>query len=325
VDNERTDSYTADGGIVTPFKTIQAAIDTVAADTTATVAYTIDISGGVYRENLTLQDSDLKWLYMKGSGLVYIEPDSGNALTSTANNGNLATLQMQGITFSKPVVITGPDNGAGFVDVQLKDCNWTKTGTLSVSCVNNFTIRNCYIEQPVTFANVNWSWIDSTQMQGAFACNYTDTNIPSSGSAGTVLMTGDFLSGAFSETVGGTATLTVAATGCRFSGAAGVTIPAGATFIAYNSSLRGSWINNGALQLRGSFVQGTITGTGTTTYETKASQVGTSAGGTVEEALVPPAYMILGASPSATPSGYTDTTKTITGTDATVYKVYVKD
>ncbi len=40
---------------------------------------------------------------------------------------------------------------------------------------------------------------------------------------------------------------------------------------------------------------------------------------------VPSGYMILGASDSETPADYTDSAKTITGTDLTVYKVYIKN
>lgn len=273
VDLNRTDSYTEDGSVLRPFKTIMGAVNQVITNAdNATYTYDIEIMNGNYVENIILENALLYYLNFKANGVVSNTPASGNAFQSTTLNTNLQNLHIQGITFRKPFVITGQNGDASFTDVILTDCNFPTGATIGLTCVNTFTVRGGYIETAITYNNVNWSWVEGTQVQGNWSFTMDSTGaVPSQGSAGTLLFTGGFFSGTPSFTIGGVATYTVAPTGSRFGNSA-VTVPAGVTIIAYSSLLRGTWTNNGALNLRGSFAQG-LAGTDPVITYQPASQI----------------------------------------------------
>ncbi len=262
VDKQRADTYTANGSISKPFKTIQAAIDAVAVLGLAEYL-TIDISNGVYLENLVLENAGIKDIKLQGHGYVSINPASGNALQSTANNDNLFALYVENIVFAKPVVLTGSSGATSFSDVWFKDVSFTGTSSLTATCINNLTFTNLYSERPFVYNNVVWSYIESAQLQGTFNITMDSAqDFPSGGSDGTILANGVFESGTLSYTIGGTATYTVAPNGCRW-GAGAVTVPAGVSVLAYNSFLRGTITNNGSVTLRNSTMEGYVAGTGT--------------------------------------------------------------
>ncbi len=63
VDNNRTDTYTADGSQAKPFKTIQAAIDSI-IDAGGSKRYVVIIMAGNYTENVALKS----FVYLQGAG-----------------------------------------------------------------------------------------------------------------------------------------------------------------------------------------------------------------------------------------------------------------
>lgn len=287
VDHSRS-GYTPDGTILQPYPTIQAAIDAVAALGPAAY-YTIDIADGVYTENIVLENAGLKYVKLQGHGYVSINPSSGNALQSAANNDNLVALHVDNLIFAKPVVLTGANGASSFADVLLANVSFTGTATLTATCLNNLSMRNVYSEQAISYTNVAWSYLESGQLQGTFSCTQDSAlDTPSGGAAGTVLANGIFLSGTCSYTIGGSGTLTLAPNGCRWGNGA-VTVPSGVTIYAYNSYIRGTQTNNGAIVLRNSTMEGYVAGTGTlTTTAQPASQYANDSvvsGTTVKDAL----------------------------------------
>jgi hypothetical protein len=267
VDGNRTDTYVEDGSVDHPYKTIQAAINAIAALADSANYHVVSITSGVYAENLILENAGLYYVKLQGEGYVSINPSSGNALRSTATNANLNALLVSNIGFAKPVVITGPAATAtAFQDVIWEHVKFTGTATLAVTCVNNFSLVNPYSEQNITYQNVAWSYVESGQLQGQFNFTMDDTQpIPSGGNAGTILANGVFQSGAVSYTIGGTATYTVAVQACRWGTTGAITVPAGCTLLGYNSWFRGTHTNNGAITLRNSATEGYTAGTGTLT------------------------------------------------------------
>jgi hypothetical protein len=267
VDGSRADVYTADGSAERPYKTIQAAINAVAALGSAAY-HVIEIASGIYVENLLLEHLGLQYLKLQADGYVSINPVAGNALQSAALNSNLKALLVSGLIFSKPVVITGPAGPASaFNDVFWDHCKFTGTGTLAVTCVNNFSMDTPYSECAIAFVNVAWSYIAGGQLQGALSLTMNDTlPIPSTGKDGTLLANGVFQSGAVSYAIGGTSLYTVAPQACRWGAAGAVTVPAGLTLLAYDSFVRGTHTNNGVVTLRNSHVEGYVAGTGSMTF-----------------------------------------------------------
>lgn len=287
VDNGRVDVYTEDGSISKPFKAIQSAINALAAAAPAYYA-TIEIAGGVYAENLVLENAGLKYVKFQGKGYVSINPVAGNALQSTANNANLFALHLSDIIFAKPVVITGSAAATCFNDVLWTNVRFVTGSSLTVTCVNNISMVDVYSEVAFVYSNVAWSYLEGGQLQGTFSFTMDDTaTLPSGGKDGTILANGIFQSGTVSYAIGGTATYTVALNGCRW-GSGAVTVPAGVSVLAYASYLRGVVTNNGAITLRSATMQGYVAGTGTLTLNQPASQYANDSGvvgTTVKDAL----------------------------------------
>jgi len=109
VDVARTDTYTADGSILRPFKTIQAAIDLattltairVAADTYAQAVYTIDVAAGIYSANLTVGKIKNLTFRLRGAYITgNIAYDSGSVGGSADNY--YSRLEFIGVAGNRP-------------------------------------------------------------------------------------------------------------------------------------------------------------------------------------------------------------------------------
>jgi len=289
VDKNRSDTYTENGSITKPYKTIQAAIDAIA--TLGLAEYMIvDIASGIYTENLVLENTGLKYIKLQGNGYVSINPVSGNALQSIANNDNLVAFYLDNIGFAKPVVLTGSNGASSFVDVLFTDISFTGTSSLIVTCINNISMKGVYSERPFTYVNVNWSNIQDSQLQDTFSFTSDSTqNIPSWGVNGTIQVFGSALLGAANYIIGGSATYTIAVIGSRWGSNSPITLPAGVTIYAYASFVRGTHTNNGSIVLRSSNIEGYVAGTGTLKITAQpASQINndsTVTGVTVKDAL----------------------------------------
>jgi len=201
---------------------------------------------------------------------------AGNSIQSTANNANLVKFRMRNIECTRPFTLVGPSAGTCFGDVWLDNCKFVgANGTVTATCVNNLSLSNCYFENSVTLVNVAWFYSAAAEMQGAFSMTCSSlVDAPSGGFNCASLINGVYGLGAATLTKGGTAIGSLTVVGSRMNSSSGtVTIPVGWTVQLYGSFMRGNVVNNGTLQLRSGFVEGTLTGTGTTTRNQKASQV----------------------------------------------------
>ena len=291
VDKNRTDTYTATGEESKPFKTIQAAVNAVAAVAVAGQDWGLLIYTGQYVENVVLESTGLHSLALVAvGGVVGIVPATGNALQSTASNGNLLKFRMFNIEFTRPIVITGPNGGACFADVWHQDCKFAAGATIALNCINNWSMMDCYVEDAISLTNVAWFYVDSARMNGAIsmACD-SALPIPSGGLPGYAFFNGVYAQGALTLTKGGTGTGVVVAVGSRINSSSGtITNPAGWTLQAYASHIRGNLVNAGTFQQRTSFVEGTLTNSGTWTLNQTAGQLrndSTMSGTTVKDAL----------------------------------------
>lgn len=274
VDGGRSDTYVEDGSVSYPFKTIQAAIDQIIDnDDNSIYPYSIHMASWLYAENIVLEDLKLHHIDLIGDGIVRINPTSGNALQSTANNTNLVDFHCQNIIFAKPFVITGANASAAFADVFHTNCSFVLDGAITLTCVNNFGLRGCYSEQPITLNNVNYQYHESSHLQGDMAFNFDSAaDMPSWGESCLMIMNGCYESGNVTFSVAGTATFAMVLNGCRVS-STGATIPAGVTIHNYNSYVRGTWVNNGNIVLRGGFFQAITPGTGSVMQTAPSSQI----------------------------------------------------
>ncbi|MCK9577122.1 MAG: hypothetical protein M0R51_14555 [Clostridia bacterium] len=266
VDNKRTDTYTEIGTYNFPFKTISSAISYIIS--LGFNSYVnIEVNDGVYDETILLEDEALKYIVFTGRGYVVINPSSGNALQSTTNNGNLFALHISNIVFSKPVVLTGENGTSAFMDVIFNNINFNGTGTINATCINKIALKQIYSECNISFANVNYCYLESSQFQGDFSVSSDDTSdIPSSGGNFSMIANGIYFSGLPTYSILGVLTMTFAITGSRWGTTGDITVPNGVTIYAYSSFIRGTNTNNGVIVLRGgSSIEEYVEGAGTLT------------------------------------------------------------
>ena len=264
VDKNRADDYVEDGSILNPYKTIQDAIDYIASINLPQY-FTINVINGIYEENLVLEDIGLQYIKIQWEWYVNINPTSWNALQSIINNWNLKALDLDNITFSKPVILTGSNGTTAFTDVIWNKINFVSIATFTATCINNISLKSCYSDQAMAFSNVSYVHMESCQNQGTLLLSWDSTaDIPSRWiNAIQIHPYWTYQSGTVSYWITGTATMEVVPNGCR-RGFWAVVVPLGVTIFAHNSYLRGNHTNNWVIHLRNSFVQGwTITGTGT--------------------------------------------------------------
>jgi hypothetical protein len=297
VDCKRTDTYVENGSSAKPFKTIQAAINQIIANNDdALDPYCVYVQNGKYYETIVIESLNIHRLKLIANGVVQIRPTTNQALRSITNNTNLVQFHITGFTFLAPVVITGANASTAFGDVIWDDCNFVagdgaQIGDLTLTCINNITIRRSYLDiNQITYSNVNYSIIDDSNIGAMFAITMDSTaNKPSQGSAGAILVNNSMLMGGPIFTKVGTATLqfiTNSSTLLAGMSTGTVTIPTGVTVSAYSSFYRGTWTNNGVLNLRNSNVNA-LAGTAPVLSQA-AGQVGNDsniAGVTVKDAL----------------------------------------
>jgi hypothetical protein len=301
-DVKRVDTYTETGTITNPFKTIQAAINKVISNgnNTQSNPYVIKINPGIYLENLILEHASLVSLIIIGLGSrlqVQINPASGYALQSTANNGNLADLHIENIQFIKPTTMVGSANGTFFgFNHFFIDTYWPSTAmaTFKNMVYPTFSGIVTKFSGGLLLSNITQCSINNIGgfKTGAFTIE-TDENANKPNLFGTgtaVIVSG----GTIANTTWSLLNITTSTgtalqvRGARH-GSAGETIPLNATIIAYNSTLVGNYVNNGTLSLYNSQVTGTITGNAPELYnfatQIKNVPAGTIASTTVQAAI----------------------------------------
>jgi len=300
VDNGRTDTYIENGRVLTPYKTIQAAVNKVIAngDNTQAKPYALIINPGVYAENVVLESAALKSLIFIGMGSrlqTQISPASGNALQSNANNDNLYDLHMQNIQFNKPTSMIGASNNTFFgYNFFFSNVYWSATAPAVFKNMTYPTILTniSKLSGGVTFSNVTLATVSEMGgiKTGSFVVETDESaNKPYLFSGGTKVNVQD---GAYPNCTFSLLNI-VALTGTTLQvrvaryGSTGQTIPANASILAYNSTLLGNYVNNGTLTLYNSIVSGALTGTAPILYQPASQHNNDSIvpGTTIKDAL----------------------------------------
>jgi len=162
VDGARTDTYTLNGSRTYPYKTIQDAINKIITlGDNDEYSYLIEVSPGVYYDQIVLENANLRNIYIHGNGEVILQTLSGSAgsgeswgsssfgssswgssswgtssggtgpiyaLRSIANNANLLKLHIDNIIFEAPFVIHGVCGGNTLSDCVLNNCEFISEG-----------------------------------------------------------------------------------------------------------------------------------------------------------------------------------------------------
>jgi hypothetical protein len=281
VDDHRTDIYTADGSAAKPFKTIAAALAQIVTNgDQGSVPYAIMLASGTYAETINLNNRGLFNITFAALGRVAIVPVAGNSVTATTGISALQDLHFYGIEFGCPIVITGDGTTDQFKNVNFRDCAFSGLANATFTCMNSIAIWNLYCETLLTFSNVNYLYMNGGQVQQTFSMTMNSANTaPSWGVAGGAIIF-DLVTGDVALTVSGLgAVWNLSTHGCRMGGSTGVyTIPANCNVQLYNSLLRGTWTNNGALTLKNSNMENVVAGTAPVYTANKSNYVNYAAG-----------------------------------------------
>jgi hypothetical protein len=192
VDGSRIDSYTADGSLQRPFKTIGAAISQIITNAdNASKPYNIFVAPGVYGETLTFNNALLYNVTISATAATgtAIQNTSVNGITSTSNNTHLANLIFNGITINGNVNLTGDVNNTNFGSTQVlfSSCMFNNGGgTITFNNVNNINIYNGQLQgtgSVATFTNLAFGYVAGLEgIKGSVTLHLIDNpggNVPS--------------------------------------------------------------------------------------------------------------------------------------------------
>jgi hypothetical protein len=281
VDGNRTDSYTANGTILYPFKTIQAAINQVIANAdNATYIYNIVISSTAYAESLTFNSTSLRRLTLTGVADYHGNSPSvtsaGNVIDSSSNNDNLVSISFQNMSFSGNVNLVGSATGtlfaseqATFVRCNLSATNVTFNNMGFVSLYDSLValLGGTFLVKNVGFGIISGG--DGVTTTGTLQVVTDGAANKPSGFSNTNLIVERTLIALGTITVDASSYLQTRI-GSRIGSGAG-TISISGTLEGYNSFLRGAvTINSGGTLLdHGCMRNGTLTVNGTYTPDGK--------------------------------------------------------
>lgn len=255
VDKNRSDSYTADGSLDRPFLTIQAAINQVITNAdNASFSYMIHVSTGTYAENLTLNNTALRSVYIYSPGGASLSPSTGDAVDCTSNNNSFSSLTFRKIAFTRPVTLTGSTSGGTtfLSSLEFNECSFSSTATIAFTNLVVSTFVRCSISATNTYTNVNTpSWLIGSQVTGTMTLtNDNGLNKPSGYSG--VLAICDSSVIVTNITIG--ASCRIQCRGGARVGATGTSITVNGTLLGYTSHILSNAVtvnSGGVFQLNG--------------------------------------------------------------------------
>jgi hypothetical protein len=214
VDGNRTDTYTANGSIALPFKTIMAAVSQIIAngDNTATVPYAVRINPGTYAENVNVSDpacQKIAFISTAGSSdrdsqteAQVLITGSGGAVFTCSGNANMSSILFSGIRFLDP------------------------GGTFTFNANATVTMVGCYMKNSINVSITTGTW-------DCMACSLW---------TGTITLANSAIFETFYSELRGSGNVLTASSGCIIQHEQGsiqessITIPSGVTLNMFGGS-----------------------------------------------------------------------------------------
>ena len=152
----------ADGSVARPFKTIQAAINRVAANgdnADGANPYTIRVAPGTYNETINLNSPNLKCLVIMGTPADIGADVIVNGIISTNANDALARLVVGGMTFGS-AVFEGESEGSNLGGNDLVFYSCYIGGLVSMKNINCAGFVDCKLDGDMLFENALYPYIN---------------------------------------------------------------------------------------------------------------------------------------------------------------------
>jgi len=173
VDGNRTDSYTANGSITKPFKTIQSAIDSV-SDAGENKRYVISIVGGkTYEEQVTLKSH----VYLKSDKTVILKNTSGSTVIAGGSGSVSYRIEKMIIICDSDVETHAAIDVSGTGNISLQEVSALGNNTVNPASPTGAeglrVTSGTVVGSNSSFQGWNWA----LNMSGGFAsldiCNFT--------------------------------------------------------------------------------------------------------------------------------------------------------
>lgn len=186
VDGGRVDSYTADGTVARPFKTIQAAVNQVISngDNSTSLAYRIVLGAFSYSETVDIGSSAIVNIAFDGLGAATVT--GFQSLANNVSQGVVGFLNMNIGTLNLSCPTNNASPGLGYNNIYTFSCSIT--GNITLANIQNIFFNNSQALGVVSATNVNFGgWVDGVGLKssGSLAL-ITNNGLPvPSGFAGT--------------------------------------------------------------------------------------------------------------------------------------------
>jgi len=279
IDTNRTDSYTEVGSAERPFKTFAAAIS--AAELSEETSFTFVVVGCTITENVDFSNTTFTSISIASTDRAIFTGNINISGISTLSQMAIRNIEVGG-TFT----ITGDGTNNQMNSISIYNSSFS--GTVNITATNATAFFGTSFLGAVNFTNISYLYMNGVQITGAWTIRVDDTGsypIPSRGinpgTGGSIAIVYSVIANALNFVKGGTAAYVFQPHMTRVGLNAGTyTIPAGWTVTPHGTVLRGTWTNNGTIQLRNSSHDNRIKGTAPT-------YVGTISGDRVIAKLAP--------------------------------------
>ena len=274
IDASRTASYVENGTADRPFKSFASAISAAVSD--GNTNYTFVVLGSTITENVDFSGTPFTLLTIATPCRTVI-----SGTFTIGNNPSLSQLVVRNIEFGGVVTITGNGTANQLNNTGFYNCSFSNT--VNITGINSLAFYSTAFFGVTNFTNINYTFINGAQFTQDLNIRADNTGtypVPSNGVSPAIVIAFSYIANNVNFIKGGTATLVFQPHMARMGLSAGTyTIPAGWTFTPHSTVLRGTWVNNGAAQLRNSSHDNAIGGTAPTyvgTIGAATVKVGTS-------------------------------------------------
>jgi hypothetical protein len=247
IDTNRIDTYTENGSTNRPFKTFAAAILAVAElNPGGTVPYTFVLMGCNINENVDFSSYNFNFITIATtSRSVFNNP-------VVIGNSALKQLTVRNVEFANTFTITGDGTAQQLNNTSFYDASFS--GAVNITAANSVAFYQAAFFSTVVFTNINYLYINGAQFNNDWTIRADNTGaypIPSNGVTPAVSIVFSTIANNVNFVKGGTAAFVFQPHMSRMGlGAGTYTVPAGWTMTPHSSVLRGTWTNNGTVQLR---------------------------------------------------------------------------